>query len=779
MTLNMHARLTADGKQAQAELAKTGQGARGLKTEVDALGQSGQEASADFVALQKQLEAYKVDLVNLRNEHAAAKKQIDGLRGELTKLKTQAGQAQADIGKTAQAAGHLGDEIEDVGRKAPRANQAASAFAGGGLRQMSMQFSQVAQQGAVTGNYLQALAIQAPDLGLGFGTVGIAVGALVPILFGLSQGLFDVGEETEDLTDQLDALEAAVKKFQNASRDGARGLTDLRDEYGALTDEAQAFFEIQRELARINAQQAFGAAMGGLAEAFSLGSALGLSPRQVADQAKALRDAQAELDRLNAGVGEFSDKQMVAAIRRTKELRKEIRDLRDVGRAIDQLAQKFNISAEAATEFAKLLSEVDAAKGPEEQAAAAQKLAQHLYDATDGLKGADKETISLYQNLLDVVKSGLDFASLDLSSGVGAAADEAARLADNLARASLADTMARNMAGAAAADAARRFNENLPKGMTTGTGITLLDLEYGDWTPPGGPPREPKRSGGGGRSAKTDRDAVRDLIAAKQDELALLRESDPIQQEMIRLREDLAGATEGERRAVAGLIASIQEEELAKAQAAETSEFFRSSMADLIPDLVRGGDDAASAWQRLARSLEDAAWQALLLGEGPLMGLVGTLFGITGGGGGGLLGWVGGLLGFADGGMHYGRGGPRADKELVRVSPGEFTVNAEGTQRHRPLLEAINAGAPIPGFASGGAHGGGSYAAPAPRVSLNLYDQTSRGIRLEQVEETGPDGSRQTAFVASDMVNDAMNLPGGKARRSLRRKGLREPLVRT
>ncbi|MCR9273210.1 MULTISPECIES: hypothetical protein [Mameliella] len=699
MTLNMHARLTANGKQAQAELAKTGQGARGLKTEVDALGQSGQEASADFVALQKQLEAYKVDLVNLRNEHAAAKKQIDGLRGELTKLKTQAGQAQADIGKTAQAAGHLGDEIEDVGRKAPRANQAASAFAGGGLRQMSMQFSQVAQQGAVTGNYLQALAIQAPDLALGFGTVGIAVGALVPILFGLSQGLFDVGEETEDLTDQLDALEAAVKKFQNASRDGARGLTDLRDEYGALTDEAQAFFEIQRELARINAQQAFGAAMGGLAEAFSLGSALGLSPRQVADQAKALRDAQAELDRLNAGVGEFSDKQLVAAIRRTKELRKEIRDLRDVGRAIDQLAEKFNISAEAATEFAKLLSEVDAAKGPEEQAAAAQKLAQHLYDATDGLKGADKETISLYQNLLDVVKSGLDFASLDLSSGVGAAADEAARLADNLARASLADTMARNMAGAAAADAARRFNENLPKGMTTGTGITLLDLEYGDWTPPGGPPREPKRSGGGGRSAKTERDAVRDLIAARRDELAILRESDPVQQEMIRLRGDLAGATDAERAEVAKLIASIQKEELAKAQAAETSEFFRTSFADLIPDLVRGGDDAASAWHRFARALEDAAWQALLLGEGPLMGLFG---GGSGGSGGGLFGWIGEILNFADGGMHYGQGGPRADKKLVRVSPGEFTVNAAATQRHRPLLEAINAGTPIPGFADGG-----------------------------------------------------------------------------
>lgn len=166
------------------------------------------------------------------------------------------------------------------------------------------------------------------------------------------------------------------------------------------------------------------------------------------------------------------------------------------------------------------------------------------------------------------------------------------------------------------------------------------------------------------------------------------------------------------------------------------------------------------------------------------MGLVNMLFGISGGGGG-ALGWIGKIFGLAEGGghdavgMHYGLGGPKADLIPILTSAGEFTVNARATQKHRPLLEAINAGAPIPGFASGGAHGGGSYVAPAPQVSLNLYDQTSRGIRLEQVEETGPDGSRQTAFVASDMVNDAMNLPGGKARRSLRRKGLREPLVRT
>ena len=56
----------------------------------------------------------------------------------------------------------------------------------GQLRMMAQQLSQVAQQGAVTGNYLQAMAIQLPDIGMAFGTAGIAAGvlagALLPVI---------------------------------------------------------------------------------------------------------------------------------------------------------------------------------------------------------------------------------------------------------------------------------------------------------------------------------------------------------------------------------------------------------------------------------------------------------------------------------------------------------------------------------------------------------------------------------------------------------------------
>lgn len=47
---------------------------------------------------------------------------------------------------------------------------------------------------------------------------------------------------------------------------------------------------------------------------------------------------------------------------------------------------------------------------------------------------------------------------------------------------------------------------------------------------------------------------------------------------------------------------------------------------------------------------------------------------------------------FADGGLTTGIGGPKADKNLVAVSPGEFIINADATKKYLPLLQAINGG---------------------------------------------------------------------------------------
>lgn len=70
------------------------------------------------------------------------------------------------------------------------AAQAEKAVAGNSqnARMMAMQLSQVAQQTQATGNFMQALAIQLPDMALGFGTVGIAIGILAGIMLPLVNG---------------------------------------------------------------------------------------------------------------------------------------------------------------------------------------------------------------------------------------------------------------------------------------------------------------------------------------------------------------------------------------------------------------------------------------------------------------------------------------------------------------------------------------------------------------------------------------------------------------
>ncbi|WP_043775383.1 hypothetical protein, partial [Roseivivax isoporae] len=104
---------------------------------------------------------------------------------------------------------------KNVERSFRDVDRGASAMASGGLRQASMQLSQVAQQGAATGNYLQALAIQAPDLALGFGALGIAAGAAIPILFGVAQAAMGAKEGIEKIDVQA-AYSSATSAIEAA-----------------------------------------------------------------------------------------------------------------------------------------------------------------------------------------------------------------------------------------------------------------------------------------------------------------------------------------------------------------------------------------------------------------------------------------------------------------------------------------------------------------------------------------------------------------------------------
>lgn len=155
-------------------------------------------------------------------------------------------------------------------------NTAKATKAGGGFahqaRMMSMQLSQVAQQGSVTGNYFQALAIQLPDLMLGFGTLGILIGAvagslavpLVNAITGSSRELKKFNEEIdetisglksvrlENTIGSIDALTDRIKK----NNDEIERLNDTPDKMGgrALSNARRLKIQAERQ-AEVNELQ--------------------------------------------------------------------------------------------------------------------------------------------------------------------------------------------------------------------------------------------------------------------------------------------------------------------------------------------------------------------------------------------------------------------------------------------------------------------------------------------------------------------------------------------
>lgn len=162
---------------------------------------------------------------------------------------TGGGQVRAElsnIGKTGEAALNgvgaaattASNRLKVVENAAEKAGDGASAM-GGGLRAASMQMSQMAQQTMATGNFLQSLAIQLPDLTLGFGPLGIAAGIAGGVLLTLIPSLLGTGDAAKEMQDKLDAAEKSTQAMVAALKLANTPVAILRQQYRGLADEIQ------------------------------------------------------------------------------------------------------------------------------------------------------------------------------------------------------------------------------------------------------------------------------------------------------------------------------------------------------------------------------------------------------------------------------------------------------------------------------------------------------------------------------------------------------------
>jgi hypothetical protein len=177
---------------------------------------------------------------------------------DLGKLTNEAGRTERAVDRLSKSAGAGNKGLSKVGDSAKGAGRSA-ARGTAGFRNLGLQLNQVAQQGAVTGNYLQALSIQLPDLLLGFGTFGIfagvAAGALGPFITSLIQS----GDSAKAFEDRMEDARTALSAYIDASAEASGSLSELRQKYGAANNEIRTTLELLERLAKGESQRAIDA----------------------------------------------------------------------------------------------------------------------------------------------------------------------------------------------------------------------------------------------------------------------------------------------------------------------------------------------------------------------------------------------------------------------------------------------------------------------------------------------------------------------------------------
>jgi len=613
------------------------------------------------------------------------------------------------------------------------------SFALGGYqaKMLAMQLSQVGQQAMAGGGIIRALAIQLPDIGLAFGTVGTAVGLLAGIaLPALVSAFWDAGEAGRTAEDRIKDLTGALDDYSRYTDLAKKTTKELNAEFGSSAEKLKNF-------SRYLAEVSVGRALDALA---TEGNPLLGELRDTVDAFRKLRDETEKYQSLVASGSGSEDLYRV--------LRGNLQELYDdaektaaavglvpeqavaISAAFDKLSTAGTMT-EIRDRAADVLTEIqqffpEGSKLPPKLAESAELLEEIVAKAARAVASAEKLT------------------ALDIAGGIRTAADEARRLADELLAAVGAAQSLASQGGAALREAKLRYElrddpvrlaaelagaqfdertrvpqnadptikavieANRRQAVADAAEIARSNAALAEW-------QRGQRSAAGG--TEKQRSALADLIATQMEELALLRETDPVQREMLKHREALAGATDTERQLVEELIAVRLREQEQMQALQETQDFFTGTLYDAFEGLILRGDSLTEVLGNIVAALARAALQATLLGEGPLAGLFGTS------GGGGLLGaFVGAVIpGRATGGLITGPGSGTSDDVLMFGSSGEFVVTAEATRRHRHLLEAINSGAQLPRFAAGGivgapvqAFASGAAAPAAANITIDL-----------------------------------------------------------
>lgn len=751
--LTLAGKMTMDAKQARGELQGAAKDAQATKTAVGQIGTEAKQTDTDIAALRSEISQYRKQMQGLAADNMAAVRQIDVLQSEVDQLNAKLKGTKGTGNSAAGSMGNLVAQFNDIGvMMAAGQNPLQLALQQG--TQVSQVIGPMGAAGAVKALRGAFVSMLNPTSLITIAS--IAAGAA------LVKWLSTSKEEARDLDDVLDDVARSIDELHEAAGQlDTENLDELKAKYGAITDAVIDMLEAQRAMARLAA---------------------------IDDMAEAQEALAKSADDVFSALGRLDQKG---------------RTLRN---AYASLAENFGLTRAEADALRASVDAVAAADGPRAQADAYARMRQLLSDAIERSGEMTDEQEELLNNLLSSEDAARRFAAIDMVTGISEAASEAARMADNVIKAVAATQELKSQAQVDMETAKIRLKyaddpveqarqlgiqrmqrEQAPM-RERASPIDLVELDaeaisYGDLMAQTAQLDQQRldalkstrgdRSGSGSKSAA---DALAKLIDREQEQLALLRETDPVQQAMIRNREALAGATDEERAAVEALIRTRIEEQEALDGLQAQRDYFADTAYDAIEGLALQGDSLVDVFESVADAIAKAVLQAAFLGQGPLAGMFG------GSGSGGLLGSIATALFPSSGGaaipakaaggpiheagLLSGPGGGTSDQILMYGSAGEFMMNAKATKKYRHLLELMNAGG-LPKFAKGGAIGGtsGSF---APQLNIMPMNNSSVPLDMAVEETTDSRGQRAYQLVLSDAVATGISARGGKAQRTMR-----------
>lgn len=767
MTFTVSGKLTMDATQIKSELAQVKLAKEAVTGASEKLSTVEKKVAAEIQRIGAETRSAVKEAERLRaaQQKAAAKVLNFGRNAEqaatntktLSRAETQAATEAATLGRAhTVAAGQVGNltaQFNDIGvMLAAGQNPLQLAIQQG--TQITQVIGPMGAAGAAKSLKAALISMVSP---LALITIGsIAAGAA------LTNWLTGADEDVETLEHKIEAAGQAIDVFSDKAAKVRLSTAEMVEEFGKASPELRLILADMTALAKLDAQEAIDgtaqsvrdlvldlaiwddrSSVSASQDFLGLGSVGRLnreagqsfadnlellnSSEDAASRLKAALDVRGQLleaagglENLNTTQREFYDG--LAAVIRDLEvfagaLQAPWNELKQTGTELwssltgsaeEYLAKRLQIEAQTRSQIEQLRFEAEIQQAIRDHGEDSVEVAELRLAAERAVFEAKVKSSEISEELKNELMQAWDaangVASEDMAGNISLAADEAHRLSVNLLKARGNEIMGR-------INANPDFHD--PRGESPGAGnadYVYQDHGLPDVTLPANP-RSSRRSKRGSASAyDKERKALERLIERERQQLEILRETDPVQQEMIRLRDELKNATDAEREAIEELIRERLKEEQAIARTEEATDLLRDNTSTLIDGLVRGGEEAADAWDKVKASIAAAALEALLLGSGPL----GNLFGMGATGDdelGGLAGIFLESIGLADGqvdvGTVYGAGGNRDDKVPRMLSPGETVVHAKATRKYRPLLQAMNDNIDIPDLAAGGEIPGG------------------------------------------------------------------------